>query len=959
MSASSVLVLLVLLIPALSTARSDEGIRTEASFITTPGILDFGTIGTGETASLPLYFHYPQGVEGSPWRLETSSSWVVLDRTGGQFVTSTPHRVTVTVNSGNLDPGTHRAHVVITGEGAESRAVPVLLHVEYKPRTTGTGVVRYLTIEPPRPEPLAPGLSRVFRASGQVGDDRTGDDRTVDVTGQARWISDNTSVAEFLEPGVLQARAKGVARLTAEKDGVRSESIPVRVDEPAGPIIALSGPDAALGRVEANASRELQYVITNTGAGALAWRASVTVPWIRAVTGDDRIPLSAAGSAIPSGEGRSLTVRVNARGLEAGEYEGALVIRSNGGDRVIEVTMTVVTLVEVVLTPLKITLPEDQSRRLMATAVWSDGARSDVSSSRWGYWINSNPSAGSFQGRSSLFMAQSPGWTEIKRIESGKESASAAIEVTPVDPRARLRVAPHLVDLGTIGPGETTTGRFDLRRSGSDAVAWKLDLADEWEAGYGQEPLNGVMTEATGTLKITLRLLDETPVETPDGSELFDLELVIEAGAGQSALYHRGLPAGSCRDRVVFHFDDQHRTLFLAYKVSTETSRPVLRLEPRVLNLGVLEPERTYMPRVSVRNEGKSMLSWSADVQGRRVYFHDMRLPGGVFMSLYNEKAGDDQFYNPPEQAGNPVRITGWWRGRGGYPERFSRRDSLTYSFEGTGVAVGVFTSPDAGSFQVNLNGAYLAEIDCTGPADERREVMLAGNLGTGPQVLTLTAAREGPFRIEGFRVYGTAVKKAAGNWIRVSPARGTTRTSPDYVSLIINPAGLDAGLYRENILFDSDGGRGVVELFFEVKEARTTALMPVYLYRQGEDHLYLSEALTLSDEVLRGYHREDRAFTLFSPGTPGTTELYAWHDPRRNTWFYTTDKERDSREATGHIFHGSIGNIALVPIRETRELYRFYNPETRRYLYTTTLSEESGQRRKGYRYDGIAGYVR
>lgn len=953
MLAGSVLIL-ALMAPALSMARSGGEARAATSFITTPGILDFGSLGRSETASVTLYFHHPDGVEGSPWHLEASASWVILDRTSGQFSKSVPHRVTVTASPRSLDPGMHWAHVVLTGGGAEPLHVPVLLHVEEKRRDADTGSLQHLVIEPVRPAPLAPGLNRVFRASG-----RFEDGRTLDVTSQARWVCDDRNIAEFLEPGVLQARAKGVARVRAEKDGIRSEYISLIVDDPEGPLIALSGPDASLGRMEVNATKELSYIMQNRGTGLLTWRASSSVPWISVVSGGEGAREPVAGSGILPGERRSLTIRVNTRGLDAGVYEGALVISSNGGDRVVAVTMAVATVEEVLLTPLMISVPHGQSRRLSATAVWSDGSRSDVSSSREGRWVNSNPSVASFHGRSGLFTARSPGFTEVKRVERDRESASALIEVIEIDPRARLRATPHEVDLGTLGPGEASGGQFQLRRSGDDAITWELGVAGEWKASHEQGPLTVVMTENTRALGIRLRSTGGEPVETRGGRGLFDLELVLEPGGGESAVFHRRVPEGFYQDQVVLRLNDHRRTLFFAYQVSPETSRPVLRLEPRVLNLGVLEPGKVYMPKISVSNEGKSMLTWNADVQGSRASFYDVRLPRGMFISLYNEKTGDDQFYSSPGQVADAVSLSGWWRAKSGYPERFAKNDSLTFSFEGTGVAVSVFTSPGAGSFRAYVNDTYAGEIDCAGPSDERKEVMLAGNLQQGPQVLTLNAEREGPFRIEGFRVYGMDFKRATGNWIRLSPARGVTRTSPDSVSLIINPAELAAGQYRENILFDSDGGRAVAELFFEVREARTTALIPVHIYRRGEDRLYLSEALTLPDEVVRGYRKEEVAFTLFSAGTPGTAEFYAWHDPRNNSWFYSKDRTGDGREAAGYVFQGSLGNIAIVPIRETRELYRLYNPETRRHLYTTTLREESEQRRRGYRYDGIAGYVR
>ena len=41
-----------------------------------------------------------------------------------------------------------------------------------------------------------------------------------------------------------------------------------------------------------------------------------------------------------------------------------------------------------------------------------------------------------------------------------------------------------------------------------------------------------------------------------------------------------------------------------------------------------------------------------------------------------------------------------------------------------------------------------------------------------------------------------------------------------------------------------------------------------------------------------------------------------------------------------------------------TRELYRWFNPSTKRHYYSTSPKGATGTRR-GYRFEGIAGYVR
>jgi len=59
-----------------------------------------------------------------------------------------------------------------------------------------------------------------------------------------------------------------------------------------------------------------------------------------------------------------------------------------------------------------------------------------------------------------------------------------------------------------------------------------------------------------------------------------------------------------------------------------------------------------------------------------------------------------------------------------------------------------------------------------------------------------------------------------------------------------------------------------------------------------------------------------------------------------------------------GYILEGAIGNIATSRLTHTRELYRWYNPSSKHYFYTVDPKGE-GIQKKGYQYDGIAGYVR
>jgi hypothetical protein len=65
-----------------------------------------------------------------------------------------------------------------------------------------------------------------------------------------------------------------------------------------------------------------------------------------------------------------------------------------------------------------------------------------------------------------------------------------------------------------------------------------------------------------------------------------------------------------------------------------------------------------------------------------------------------------------------------------------------------------------------------------------------------------------------------------------------------------------------------------------------------------------------------------------------------------------------EGKTLKGYVYKGVIGNIATSRLTNTRELYRWFNPANGSYFYTTDPKGEDSLK-KGYRFDGIAGYVR
>lgn len=931
--------------------------ESDSPLLTTPDLVDFGSLLKPSRGTATLYFYNQRLLEGEKgsWTLFTSEPWLTSDRRSGVFYPMTPDGVKLTVDSSLLSPGFHTGSVIISS-GGEAVHVPVVVYVYEAPTKERERLLEHIRIAPAHPDPIPQGTNRAFRAVGHYSD-RT----KADITEEVQWVSENENVAIIVEPGLLRGVGKGYGALYAEKENKRSHRVSVFVGDPVSSLLGLRVDEklTTIERMEIGSRRDIDVTIENRGGGRLIWKAEASEPWIvipeRETEGDrgrgPRFPV------IEGGGRQVMKIWIDTGELEAGNYKGALLIRSNGGDGVVKLTVNVVSLESIIITPIRSTIPEGEQRRLSATALWSDGSRTDVSSSREGRWVNSNPSVVTLS-TGGKATALSPGISEVKRIERGVESTAATIEVSPVDPRARIRIMPYEIDLGTIGPGEGSSGQFSLRAVGSKEIYGIMEMYDGWDLQEGNGRVE-FMNDGSTTVKVGIRSIPTDQRTASSVGNLCRVELKLEFGE-KRAVYVRNAEPGDYRDAIKIRFDDDIiRTVFISYSLSKEESRPILFIRPKVIAMGTLEQGGTYTSSISIRNEGKSVLSWEAELQGGRTVVHGLKPPSGLICSLHNPHITGDHFYEPPEVIAHRIALEGWWRGTDGYPNRFGAHDSMTFSFEGTGIAVTCLKSPDGGSFTAYLDDYKLGEFDCNSPTEGGYEILLVDNLPKQAHKLKITAAREGLLRFEEFRILGVATKKGSGNWIRLSPTRGTTPVE-DFVNVIINAAGLEPGLYSENIIFNSNGGKKAAQVSFTVRGTRATAgrMIPVYLYKKGEDHFLWSERLDLEVELTRGYGLEGEVFNLFGYNTPGTAEFLAWYHPAKKSWFYSHDREAGKREDPGYVLKGSLGNIALVPLPGTRELYRFYNPDTRRYLFTLELKEVS-QRKKGYRYDGIAGYVR
>jgi hypothetical protein len=532
---------------------------------------------------------------------------------------------------------------------------------------------------------------------------------------------------------------------------------------------------------------------------------------------------------------------------------------------------------------------------------------------------------------------------------------TAGIPLIPEDDMAlkssTLIVAPHEIDFGVLGPGEEAKGTFFLKSSGPGTVEWFAETPKEWSLTENQN-LSDIVALNPVPLRIRLVYVKETGRAKNRSSQLV---LRMEAG-GNTAAFRREAPMGEMREEVRFNYDGGTATVVFKVRLIELPPLPLLDVEPLRLDLGTIRPGEQITKRILLTNRGREQLKWKVGVAGSKGMPPKVQPPTGKYISLKSETAGTG-VYPISGQLKEGLEFSGTWAEENGYPSGQGEQSALRYRFTGTGVSLFLWKSPDGGSFNVYLDEQFVDLIDGFAERREREEVLLAEGQPDGPHLLTIVNG-VGKVTLEGMRVFGKSIQKGPPRWISVFPDSGMTTRETDYINVAINTRQLSPGIYGDYVFFTSNGGDADVEIFLEVAPETTSKYLHVYRYLAGSDYLLTTNPQAEASRLkVKAYRHMGIAFQLFSSGTPGTTEFFRWFNPVKGDHYYSYDP-KGGKPLTDYIFEGAIGNIATSRLAGTRELYRWFNPAKGVHFFTTDPTGE-GFAKKGYRFEGIAGFVR
>ena len=541
--------------------------------------------------------------------------------------------------------------------------------------------------------------------------------------------------------------------------------------------------------------------------------------------------------------------------------------------------------------------------------------------------------------------------TVKKTVHAGKNivQAQSRENYQPV-----LAITPHEVDVGTISLGEVVTGVFTFKNMGSGVLNWSTSGPEGWKKLENQK-LSFTQEGETESLRFEIRL----PVEGNQlksykfKSSLHNTEMQFEADR-ETLICQKDLHVGIHREAIKITSTGGSRTIYVTFKIATTQESPIINFNPARLDMGTVMPGKNVSKKIMITNKGKEMLVWDVTTRKPNRIENTTIFKKERYVSFRNDEVRETGDYSVPVQLKDSVEIFGKWTENDGYPYSVGGGSSIKYRFNGTGISLNLAEQSEEGSLALYLDENVLNSHDWPAGKKENTELVIAERLADGSHVLTIVN-KEGNLKIEGVKISGKDVIRGPSGWMIVLPNSGTTTSQTNYLNVTLNTGQLAPGYYGDSILFKTNGGDEIVDVYVEVTQDNVSRVIDIYRYSRGLDYLFTADPQMEAKRFsLNSYVKEGIAFRLFIAETPGTRSFYRWYNPQKKDHFYHHDSKGGGKNLQGYLLEGAIGNIATSKMTNTRELYRWINTSTGNHFYSTGNVAKSG-----YRFDGIAGYVK
>jgi hypothetical protein len=543
----------------------------------------------------------------------------------------------------------------------------------------------------------------------------------------------------------------------------------------------------------------------------------------------------------------------------------------------------------------------------------------------------------------------------------GNQPVDAAVSsknIPKEEHRPVLMILPREIDLGSIKPGATAFGDFRMSDLAPGAVEYSVSCPDDWDVVSGKL-LRMTVSSEPASLRLELTIPDMTENMHGDKSKMpaYQARMKMET-AGKELVCKKSLKAGQYRKAIPLTSIGGQKNIFVDFRIQAQQEIPSIYLNPQRLDLGVQLSGKTLSKKIELTNKSRDKLQWSILMPEANPKESNRELLKERYFSFQNEELPEPGKYVIPEHLKEAMELSGKWTEKNGYPLNKGNVGAMKFRFQGTGISVFLQSHTEDGRCSIYLDEVLLNLPDELSGQWEKKELLIAEGLPDGPHTMTLLI-RSGNLELEGVKVFGREMMRGPRGWITAFPNSGTTLSEIDYINVKVDTSYLAPGTYGDQIIFKTNVGDEVAEVFVNVLSDTGHKVIDVFLYTKDFDYLFTADPQAEARRLFQnGYIKEGIAFRLFSPQTPGTMSFYRWYHPVKKDHFYHYDRTGGGKKLDGYVYEGTIGNIATSRMTNTRELYRWFHPSTGRHYYSTDPKAATGIRR-GYRFDGIAGYVR
>jgi hypothetical protein len=520
-----------------------------------------------------------------------------------------------------------------------------------------------------------------------------------------------------------------------------------------------------------------------------------------------------------------------------------------------------------------------------------------------------------------------------------------------------LTVAPQEINSGTITADKIGEAIFTLKSMGEEVLDWSTDGPDGWKKMENRK-LSGALKNKSDSIRAEIRLL---PNDTEDKqkNKVSYVEMKLEAG-GDKLVCRKEFPVGSHKEAITINSSDGQKIIFITFTIGYTQKNPAINLNPLRLDMGSIQPGKTVSKKIMLSNNGKEMLTWSVAMRKHEREDIPDASHKGRYISFVNEEARGSGIYAVPVNLKEAMEFTGKWTENNGYPSGAEGENFIRINFSGTGIILYLSNyQEDEDNMVVSVDKNPIDNIKLLNKQQENKgELLIAENLIDGPHSLSIIS-KNSRLTLEGVKMLGGSTAYFPEGSIKIVPNSGAITRQTNYLHVSFNAGQMTPGYYADDIIFNTNNGEAVVEVFAAIVPDNILKVVDIYRYYNGTDYLFTADPQSETKRLFQNrYMKEGIAFRLFKPDTPGTACFYRWYNPQKKSHFYHYDSTGGGKDLRGYIYEGTIGNIATSKLTNTRELYRWYNSKTGHYFYSTDI--QGGKISKNiYRFDGIAGYVK